>query len=66
MHLHGHRFRLRRTGPVILGPRRDTVSRVGERVTVDLDAANPGWWMLPLPQRLPPGRGMMTELAYER
>jgi multicopper oxidase len=67
MHLHGHTFQLRRTGPRDPGPRKDTVIvRPGERVTVDFDAANPGRWMLHCHNAYHQAGGMMTELAYER
>ena len=54
MHLHGHTFQVRDgTQP---GTRKDTVLvRPMERVAVDMDAGNPGQWVVPLPQRLPSG-----------
>jgi len=65
MHLHGHTFQLRRTGPRDPGPRKDTVIvRPGERVTVDFDAANPGRWMLHCHNAYHQAGGMMSELIY--
>jgi multicopper oxidase len=46
MHLHGHTFQVRDGGRP--GPRKDTVViRPMRRVTVDLEAANPGQWVVP-------------------
>jgi len=65
MHLHGHTFQVRRTGPGDPGPRKDTVIvRPGERVTVDFDATNPGRWMLHCHNAYHQAGGMMTELSY--
>jgi multicopper oxidase len=46
MHLHGHTFQVREGSRP--GPRKDTVVvRPMQRVTVDLEASNPGQWMVP-------------------
>jgi FtsP/CotA-like multicopper oxidase with cupredoxin domain len=67
MHLHGHTFQVRRAGERLPGPRKDTVIvRPLERVTVELDADNPGRWMLHCHNAYHQAGGMMTTLAYER
>jgi multicopper oxidase len=66
MHLHGHTFQVRRAGERRPGPRKDTVVvRPLERVTVELDADNPGRWMLHCHNAYHQAGGMMTTLAYE-
>jgi multicopper oxidase len=67
MHLHGHTFQVRRAVERLPGPRKDTVIvRPLERVTVELDADNPGRWMLHCHNAYHQAGGMMTTLAYER
>jgi multicopper oxidase len=67
MHLHGHTFQVRRAGEQRPGPRKDTVIvRPLERVTVELEADNPGRWMLHCHNAYHQAGGMMTTLAYER
>jgi FtsP/CotA-like multicopper oxidase with cupredoxin domain len=65
MHLHGHTFQVRRAGERRPGPRKDTVVvRPLERVTVELQADNPGRWMLHCHNAYHQAGGMMTTLAY--
>lgn len=60
MHLHGHTF-----GLVEGGARKDTVVvRPMRRVEVDLDATNPGAWMLHCHNLYHAESGMMTMLSY--
>jgi FtsP/CotA-like multicopper oxidase with cupredoxin domain len=65
IHLHGHTFQVvSRSGT---GPRKDTVlvPAMGT-VTVDLDADNPGQWMLHCHNAYHGAAGMMTQLSYVR
>ena len=65
MHLHGHTFQVAR--PAGAGPRKDTVIvRPREPVDVDLDATNPGQWMLHCHNIFHMEGGMMTTLSYEQ
>ncbi|MFJ9419246.1 multicopper oxidase family protein [Streptomyces sp. NPDC101227] len=60
MHLHGHTFALPDGGP-----RKDTLNVLpGNRVSVDLDADNPGLWMLHCHNIYHSESGMMTILGY--
>ncbi|WP_274916011.1 multicopper oxidase family protein [Streptomyces sp. WZ-12] len=62
MHLHGHSFTLPDGGP-----RKDTtIMRPGERLAVDLDADNPGLWMLHCHNIYHSESGMMTVLGYRQ
>ncbi|QUW85479.1 multicopper oxidase family protein (plasmid) [Streptomyces mirabilis] len=63
MHLHGHTFQLV-TGSAP-GPRKDTVIVPPmSRVTVDLDANNPGQWALHCHNIYHAEAGMLTTLSY--
>ncbi|MFF7643857.1 multicopper oxidase domain-containing protein [Streptomyces canus] len=63
MHLHGHTFQLV-TGSAA-GPRKDTVIVAPmSRVTVDLDANNPGQWALHCHNIYHAEAGMLTTLSY--
>jgi len=65
MHLHGHTFQVQRAGKRRPGPRKDTVIvRPLERLTVELDAGNPGRWMLHCHNAYHQAAGMMTTLSY--
>jgi len=60
MHLHGHTFQLNRTGP-----RKDTVAVLpGQTITCDLDATNPGQWMIHCHNTYHAETGMATILGY--
>jgi FtsP/CotA-like multicopper oxidase with cupredoxin domain len=60
MHLHGHTFQL---GPS--GPRKDTeIVLPGRTVTCDLDADNPGRWLLHCHNVYHGEAGMMGLLGY--
>ncbi|MFI9052850.1 multicopper oxidase family protein [Streptomyces sp. NPDC053427] len=62
MHLHGHTFTLPDGGP-----RKDTVNVLpGSRVNVDLEADNPGLWMLHCHNIYHSESGMMTILGYRK
>ncbi|HJU02969.1 MAG TPA: multicopper oxidase domain-containing protein, partial [Actinomycetes bacterium] len=63
MHLHGHTFQVRNGSQS--GPRKDTVL-VGpmQRVAVDLDADNPGQWVVHCHNAYHQEAGMMTTLSY--
>ena len=62
MHLHGHTFALPDGGA-----RKDTVIVLpGRSVTVDLDADNPGLWMLHCHNIYHSESGMMTILGYRK
>ncbi len=65
MHLHGHTFQVRDGHRP--GPRKDTVVvRPMRRVTVDLETANPGQWMIHCHNAYHQQAGMMTTLSYVR
>jgi multicopper oxidase len=65
MHLHGHTFQVRDGAQP--GPRKDTVVvRPMQRVTVDLDAGNPGQWVVHCHNAYHQEAGMMTTLSYVR
>jgi FtsP/CotA-like multicopper oxidase with cupredoxin domain len=65
MHLHGHTFQVRDGARA--GPRKDTVIvRPMQRVTVDLDADNPGQWVVHCHNAYHQEAGMMTTLSYLR
>ncbi|MFH8343500.1 multicopper oxidase family protein [Streptomyces sp. NPDC018045] len=62
MHLHGHTFALPDGGP-----RKDTaIVLPGRRLDVDLDADNPGLWMLHCHNVYHAESGMMTVLGYRK
>ncbi|GCD38190.1 putative oxidase [Streptomyces chrestomyceticus JCM 4735] len=62
MHLHGHTFALPDGGP-----RKDTaIVLPGRRLDVDLDADNPGLWMLHCHNVYHAESGMMTVLGYQK
>ncbi|MEU0128737.1 multicopper oxidase family protein [Streptomyces sp. NPDC006289] len=64
IHLHGHTFALAGTA---LGARKDTAAVLpGRSLTVDLDADNPGLWMLHCHNVYHAEAGMMTVLGYLR
>ena len=61
MHLHGHTFAV-----AGVGARKDTVIVLpNQTVTVDLEAANPGQWMIHCHNIYHAEAGMMVNLAYE-
>ncbi|MFB8248393.1 multicopper oxidase family protein [Streptomyces sp. NPDC055952] len=65
MHLHGHTFSL--TGLDGAGARKDTAVVLPHRkLVVDLDADNPGLWMLHCHNLYHSESGMMTVLGYRR
>jgi FtsP/CotA-like multicopper oxidase with cupredoxin domain len=65
MHLHGHTFQVRDGSRP--GARKDTVVvRPMQRVTVDLEASNPGQWMVHCHNAYHQEAGMMTTLSYVR
>jgi len=60
MHIHGHTFQLNGNGP-----RKDTVAVLpGRTVTCDLDAGNPGQWMIHCHNTYHAETGMATVLGY--
>ncbi|MBW8485883.1 multicopper oxidase family protein [Actinomadura parmotrematis] len=62
VHLHGHTYQVGGAGT---GPRKDTViTRPNETITVDLDADNPGEWMLHCHNLYHSELGMMATLGY--
>ncbi|MBU3866400.1 multicopper oxidase family protein [Streptomyces sp. 4503] len=62
MHLHGHTF-----GLPDGGPRKDTtILRPHHKVNVDLDADNPGLWMVHCHNVYHSESGMMTILGYQK
>ncbi|MFI7544832.1 multicopper oxidase family protein [Actinoplanes sp. NPDC049599] len=62
MHLHGHTFAVAGTGV-----RKDTVIVLpNQSVAVDLDATNPGRWMIHCHNIYHAETGMMTTLAYQQ
>ncbi|MEU8725843.1 multicopper oxidase family protein [Streptomyces antimycoticus] len=62
MHLHGHTFALPDGGP-----RKDTtILRPHHKVNVDLDADNPGLWMVHCHNVYHSESGMMTVLGYRK
>ena len=66
MHLHGHRFQVVEIGGVRFpGAVRDTV-RVppAQRVVVEFDANNPGWWAFHCHMLYHMAAGMFTTLRY--
>ncbi|WP_103517621.1 multicopper oxidase family protein [Streptomyces sp. SM10] len=64
IHLHGHTFALAGTA---LGARKDTAAVLpGRSLTIDLDADNPGLWMLHCHNVYHAESGMMTVLGYLR
>jgi multicopper oxidase len=63
MHLHGHTFQVQQD--VRPGPRQDTVVvRPMQQLAVDLDADNPGQWMMHRHNLYHQEAGMMTTLPY--
>ncbi len=63
VHLHGHSFQVQGRGGA--GPRKDTVIvRPMEQFAVDLEASNPGQWMLHCHNLYHQQAGMMTTLSY--
>ncbi|WP_161500524.1 multicopper oxidase domain-containing protein, partial [Streptomyces antimycoticus] len=61
-HLHGHTFALPDGGP-----RKDTtILRPHHKVNVDLDADNPGLWMVHCHNVYHSESGMMTVLGYRK
>jgi len=63
MHLHGHTFAVQH--PTSSGPRKDTVIVAPmQRLAVDLDADNPGQWVVHCHNLYHMEAGMMTSLAY--
>ncbi|MET7770563.1 multicopper oxidase family protein [Nocardia sp. NPDC005366] len=65
MHLHGHTFQLATPGGT--GPRKDTVVVAPmQTVQADLDATNPGQWMLHCHNAYHQEAGMMTVMSYLR
>jgi FtsP/CotA-like multicopper oxidase with cupredoxin domain len=63
MHLHGHTMQLRT--PAGNGPRKDTVVVSSmQTVETDLDATNPGQWMLHCHNAYHQEAGMMTVMSY--
>ena len=63
MHLHGHTFAV--VGPDGAGPRKDTINVLpGESVVVDIEADNPGQWMLHCHNAYHGELGMMTSMSY--
>jgi len=63
MHLHGHTFQVRDGARP--GPRKDTlIVRPMQQVAVDLDAANPGQWVVHCHNVYHQEAGMMTTLSY--
>ena len=60
MHVHGHTFAVAGAGA-----RKDTVIVLpNQTVTVDLDATNPGQWMIHCHNIYHADAGMMISLAY--
>jgi len=69
MHVHGHTFALTGYGaaPGVPGVRKDTVNVLPmQRLTVDLDANNPGQWLTHCHNVYHGELGMMTVLSYVR
>jgi len=61
MHVHGHTFQAGGAG----GPRKDTVAVLpGQTVTCDLQADNPGQWMIHCHNAYHAEAGLMTLLGY--
>ncbi len=61
MHIHGHTFQLGK-----LGPRKDTVVVLpGRTTTCDLNAGNPGQWMIHCHNTYHAETGMATILGYQ-
>ncbi|HEX7660296.1 MAG TPA: multicopper oxidase family protein [Pseudonocardiaceae bacterium] len=68
MHTHGHTAALRQTGQPTgtSGPRKDTVIVLpGQTVVADLEANNPGEWMLHCHNAYHAVSGLMTMLSYQ-
>ena len=67
MHLHGHVFQVTAIdGTRMHGARRDTVLVLPRQtVTVQFDAAYPGYWMIHCHVLYHQAAGMMTVLHYE-
>lgn len=64
MHLHGHTFQVVGPGGAA-GPRKDSmIVRPQERIAVDVEADNPGQWMLHCHNLYHQEAGMMTLLSY--
>lgn len=64
MHLHGHTFQVVGPGGAA-GPRKDSmVVRPQERIAIDVEADNPGQWMLHCHNLYHQEAGMMTLLSY--
>ena len=63
MHLHGHTFAvIGENGP---GPRKDTINVLpGESVVADVEADNPGQWLIHCHNAYHGELGMMTSLSY--
>jgi FtsP/CotA-like multicopper oxidase with cupredoxin domain len=66
IHLHGHHFQIVAVnGKRVAGAMRDTeLVPIGGRVTIALDADNPGRWMFHCHNLYHMLSGMMTEVAY--
>ena len=63
MHVHGHTMQLR--GRAGTGPRKDTTAVLPmSEVVADLDANNPGQWMVHCHNVYHMEAGMMTRLSY--
>ena len=63
LHLHGHTFEVvTGSGP---GPRKDTaIVPAGSRLTLDVEADNPGQWVLHCHNIYHAESGMLTVLSY--
>ena len=65
MHVHGHTLQLRNGAGI--GPRKDTMAVLPmKEVVADLDATNPGQWMVHCHNVYHMEAGMMTRLSYIR
>jgi FtsP/CotA-like multicopper oxidase with cupredoxin domain len=67
MHLHGHVFQVMELGGNrVSGPKRDTLLlNAQQSARIQLDADNPGVWMLHCHVLYHEGNGMMTTMTYE-
>ena len=67
MHLHGHTFQVVGiNGDLLYGPERDTVLvPVNSRITIAIEADNPGRWAFHCHNLYHMAAGMMTTLEYE-
>lgn len=64
MHVHGHTLQVRHGSKA--GPRQDTMLvRPGATVVADLDADNPGQWLVHCHNVYHGEAGMMTVLSYQ-